>query len=391
MDALDVALVGLVAVAAVGGYRAGFTARMSSWLGMALGIFLASRLLPTVVEHQSDASAEGLLLLVVVILLIGAITGQVAGFVVGVRMRLAIPRGSFERADRAGGALAGVVGVLLAFWLLLPTMADTPGWPAQQARGSALAELVHDRLPVPPDTVRALRQLVGDDVFPRVLDGLGGAPDLGTPPPGTGIDEALADRVAASTVQVESEECSRVREGSGVVLGDELVVTNAHVVAGSSQARVFRHPDGDSLDATIVAFDPARDLAVLRVPGIDRPALPLDDGSFGSGGVGAVFGHPLGGALALQPFSVGEVVDAAGRDIYDSARTNRQVLFLAAHLQPGDSGGALVDGRGEVVGIAFAIAPDDPNVAYALSVGEVQPVLASAGQGAVDPGPCLGA
>jgi S1-C subfamily serine protease len=390
LDALDATLVVFAAGAAMGGWRAGFTTRVASWLGMALGNFAASRVLPTVVEHQNSASPQGLLLLIVIILLIGAVIGQVAGYVIGLRLRLAIPHGSADRVDRIGGAASGVVGVMLAFWLLLPTMADTPGWPSQQARGSYLAGLVHDHLPTPPDTVRALRQLVGEDVFPRVVEGLGAAPDLGAPPPASGIDSALAQQVAASTVQVESEECSRVREGSGAVVGDGLVVTNAHVVAGSTHTRVFRHPDGRALDATIVAFDPGRDLAVLRVPGIDRPALPLDDGSFGEGGVGAVFGHPRGGPLLLQPFSVGRVVQAVGRDIYDDARTERKVFFLASHLEPGDSGGPLVDGRGVVVGVAFAIAPDDPNVAYALTIDEVTPVLASVSSGAVDPGPCLG-
>src|SRR5437870_4812652 len=117
---------------------------------MTIGIFAASRVLPTVVEHQDNASPQGLLLLIIVILLIGAVIGQVAGYVIGLRLRLAIPRGGAERLDRVGGAASGVIGVLLAFWLLLPTMADTPGWPSQQARGSYVAGLVHDHLPEPP-------------------------------------------------------------------------------------------------------------------------------------------------------------------------------------------------------------------------------------------------
>ncbi len=269
-------------------------------------------------------------------------------------------------------------------------MADTPGWPAQQARGSALAGLIADHLPRSPDTMRALRNLVGEDVFPRVLDGLGQAPALGSPPPESGLDAATSQRIAASTVLVETEACSRVRDGSGVVVGDGLVATNAHVVAGSSGTRIFRYPDGAALDAKIVAFDPDRDLAVLSVPHLDRPALPIDDGSFGVGGTGAVFGHPGGGSLKVQPFKVGREVQATGRDIYDEHRTKRDVFFLSSELAPGDSGGPLVDPRGDVVGIAFAIAPDQRDVAYALTVKELKPVLAAAGAAAVDPGPCLG-
>jgi S1-C subfamily serine protease len=138
--------------------------------------------------------------------------------------------------------------------------------------------------------------------------------------------------------------------------------------------------------ATIVAFDPNRDLAVLAVPDIDREPLALGDAVAGESG--AVFGHPGGGPLELSPYSVGEEVTATGRDIYDANSTRRQVLFLAAQLRPGDSGGPLVNPAGAVVGVAFAIAPDDPNVAYALTIEEVQAVLAGPLQ-PVDAGPCL--
>jgi S1-C subfamily serine protease len=390
MDLLDGLLIALAAMAAIGGWRVGFVARAFSWVGMTLGIFLASRILPNIIESQKDASAEALLLMVLAVLLAGGFIGQICGYIVGDRVRVGIARGPARQIDRSLGAVAGVIGVAVAFWLLLPTMADTPGWASQQARGSLLAGLTHDHLPRPPDTVRALRSLVGDDIFPRVLDGLGEAPALGPPPPESGLDPATSARVASSTVLVESNACSKVREGSGAVIGEGLIVTNAHVVAGSSKTRVFRYPDGDALSATIVAFDANRDVAILRVPDIGRPALPLAQAAPKPGDIGAAFGHPGGGPLAVQPYQVGSVVNAIGRDIYDDARTKREVLFLAAKLAPGDSGGALVDPKGVVEGVAFAIAPDQSNVAYALTVGEVRPVLANAGAGAVDPGPCLG-
>jgi S1-C subfamily serine protease len=269
-------------------------------------------------------------------------------------------------------------------------MANTPDWPAQQARGSKIAELIDEHLPRPPDAIVALRQLIGDDVFPQVLEGLGAAPDLGPPPADSGLDAATANRVARSTVKVEASACSRLQEGSGAVVGPDEIVTNAHVVAGSRQTTVDRHPDGAVLDADVVAFDANRDVAILRVSGMDRPALPIDPSDPAPGAVGAVFGHPRGGPLAIQPYQVGDVVTARGRDIYDAATTQRRVLFLSASLAPGDSGGALVDPRGVVVGVAFAIAPDRADVAYALATSELTAVLGAVAPGRVDTGPCLG-
>jgi S1-C subfamily serine protease len=136
-----------------------------------------------------------------------------------------------------------------------------------------------------------------------------------------------------------------------------------------------------------VVFDPARDIAVLRTPGLNRPALEIGDTE--AGGTGGVFGHPGGGELRIAPFRVGEEVRAQGRDIYDRSRTERQVLVLASELRPGDSGAALIDGTGSVVGVAFAVAPDRTGVSYALTAEELRAALQGSLTDPVDTGPCL--
>jgi len=387
VNSLDVFILAFAAAAAVGGYRLGFVARATSWLGMSVGLFMAARFLPTLVELLAGGGQLQLLLTAAGVLIGGAFLGQALGILVGSRLHLALPTGTARSVDRAGGAAAGVIGVLAAVWLLVPAAADVSGWPAEQTRSSRIARAIDTSLPAPPDALQALRRLIGDDQFPRVFDALRPAPDLGSPPAASGLSEEAAATLAASTVKVEAMACGRVQDGSGAVVGPELVVTNAHVVAGGVGVEVERFPDGTRLEATVVAFDPNRDLALLRVPGIDRPALPVGDG--GEGTVGGVFGHPGGGPLEISPFEVGEEVNATGTDIYDAARTERQVFVLSAELRPGDSGAALLDPSGSVVGVAFAIAPDRANVAYALADEELAAVLAGALGGAVPTGPCL--
>jgi S1-C subfamily serine protease len=383
VDTLDLIVIVLAIAAGVGGYRLGFVARAASWIGMALGIYIGTRFLPVLGSSEEDP--QRLLILGMVILFSGAIIGQVLGLVVGARLRTVIRSKPIATADRVGGAAAGTFGVLIAFWFLLPTLSQTPSWPAEQARDSRIASFIHDHFPEAPDTTQALRRVLG----PRVFEGFGPAPELGPPPAASGLSEDQAKQIARSTVKVEAPACSRIQDGSGAVIGDGLIVTNAHVVAGSKHPTVFRHPDGVELDATVVAFDPDRDIAILSVPDIDRPALPLGDGSFTVGGVGAVFGHPFGGDLTLSPFKVGDDTSARGFDIYDQQRTTRHIFILSSDLAPGDSGGALVDPNGVVEGVAFAIAPDQPSVGYALTLDELRPVLASAGTEAVSTGPCI--
>ncbi|MEQ1786475.1 MAG: trypsin-like peptidase domain-containing protein, partial [Acidimicrobiales bacterium] len=189
-----------------------------------------------------------------------------------------------------------------------------------------------------------------------------------------------------ATVKVQGVACRRIQEGSGFVVAPGLVVTNAHVVAGERET-VVQRSDGSEVRAIVVAFDPNRDLAVLRADDLGRPAL--ERSTIEEGGVGAVFGHPGGGDLRAAPFQVGQQVTATGTDIYDQRATEREVLILASALRPGDSGAALVDPSGRVVGVAFAIAPDRPGVAYALAMEELDAVLAGNLSGPVDTGPCL--
>jgi S1-C subfamily serine protease len=381
----DLFVAALVIAGAAGGYRLGFLARALSWAGLAVGLLLTIRFLPDLVGlvplPAADPNAR--LLVAIGVLVIGAFLGQGLGLLIGTRAHLAIPAAG-RPLDRVGGALAGGLGVLVVVWLLLPTIAQVPGTVSLQARSSSVAQTLDAITPQPPDTLEALRRLVGDTQFPDVFAALRPAPDLGPPPADSGLGADLARSVAASTFRVEGEACGRLLEGSGFVAQPGVVVTNAHVVAGQDSTELIA-VDGSRAPAQVVMFDPETDLAVLTT-GASAPPLPIGDSEVGA--QGAVFGYPGGGSLELSPFQVSEDVEAVGRDLYGNGPTRRQVLILSSRLAPGDSGGALVDATGSVVGVAFAIAPDRPGTAYALNVDELRDALA-APRAPADTGPCL--
>src|SRR5262249_56101088 len=89
-----------------------------------------------------------------------------------------------------------------------------------------------------PDTMEALRRVVGDDPFPQVFEALRPAPDVGATPGTSGLSQSEADLVRRSTVKVEGRACDRIQEGSGFFVSENLVVTNAHVVAGEQRSKV---------------------------------------------------------------------------------------------------------------------------------------------------------
>lgn len=174
--------------------------------------------------------------------------------------------------------------------------------------------------------------------------------------------------------------------GSGWVEASGVVVTNAHVVAGSSSVEVVSQDDR-SYQASVVAFDPDRDVAVLRVPGLGAPALRMG-GTMAAGDPAVVAGFPGGGPYTVGGARIRGELTAAGTDIYQHDAVIRDVYSLRAIVRPGNSGGPLFDDRGDVVGMVFARSTTDADTGYALTLGEVRPVLSTAGPTPVATGVC---
>ena len=389
MNLVDFVILAAAAAAALGGWRLGFVTRVLSWIGLAVGLVVAARFLPTAIRTFDGPDPTSKILIAGGLLLGGAFLGQALGMVAGSSLRRFVPIGPVRFLDSAVGSLVGTLGVVASVWLLLPSLAEVPGSVSRQTRNSSVARFLDRRLPDPPDTLQALRRAVGETNFPKVFESLRPAIVTGPPPATTGLPADVLERVKGSTVRVSGIACSRSQEGSGFSAAPDTVVTNAHVVAGHAPGRTqVERPDGRSFSATVVVFDPGRDLAVLRVPGLGQAPLPVQTAKVGDHG--AVFGHPGGQQqLRIAPAAIRQQVDAVGRDLYDSRSTRRNVFILAAALQPGDSGAALVNHAGAVTGVAFAIAPDQPGTAYALATGELRAALAAPRGQTVSTGPCL--
>ena len=389
MNVLDLVIVAAMIAAGYFGYRLGFVARVVSWAGLALGIVLAVAFVDDVMGLLSSQASQTKLFVALLFFLVLATAGQALGYAAGLALRSRLPSTQgVHRSDRAGGAVVGVVGVLVAVWLLTPALASAQGWPARAARDSQIVRAIDSYGPDPPPQAQRLGRAVAEGPFPEVFARLNGPGGVGAPPT-RALAPDVAARVASSVLKIEGEACDQIQAGSGFVAGADLVVTNAHVVAGEPRTEVETN-DGRQLSATVVAFDPERDVAVLRVRNLRLFALPFVDGAEGT--TGAVFGHPGGGPLRIAPARIAETVNAAGTDIYRTGRTNRRVHVLAADLAPGDSGGPLVDQQGRLMGVAFAVDPGQESTAYALTRGEVDGVLGPVLNGRQTPantGPCL--
>ena len=423
MNWLDLLVLLAVVATFVAGYRLGLLARVCSWLGLFAGLLLTTRHMETVLRTVGDPRRGDQALAMAVALFIGSWAGKAVGMAVGRGLHHRLPGWTLPRLDRAAGGAVGVLAIATILWLAVPILAVVPDWPAREVRASAVARLIHDRAPGPPAALTRLRKYVEAGSFPAVVSGLrtaipGGpfpvssdpAPERAdkTPPTDlsaetrngeskplggsrTSTDRARLGDVARSVVKVEAYACNRILDGTGFVAAADRILTNAHVVAGASRLWVV-DADGNRLRATIEAFDPEADAALLAIDhAVGRP-LPFAPSAPIRAAVGAdTFGHPGGGPLRVEHGIVNREVTADGRDIFDRDAARRSVLVMSARLAPGDSGAPVMGSDGSVLGMAFAVAPDRPGTAYALTTRELRRFVRERPVGAVDRHRCIAA
>lgn len=367
---LDVVVVAILLAQAVRGFRAGFAAFALSLLGLGLGAFAALRFGPAAIAGvpglaaSPAVTAAALALLVLLAALAGdAVLGGLG------RLLRGKAGGGVRAVDGALGAVAGVA--VAAVVLVLVAAAVTPVLPRPAARAVAGSTILPTLDRALPPAVRqwssGLSALLDASGLPQVFTGAEPAV------PATKADPAVArgaavQAAADSVVKVRADAagCGTAAEGSGWVAAPGRVVTNAHVVAGASEVTVREPATGRDLAATVVAFDPKIDLAILAVDGL--AAKPLRRAPALAAGTSAVVaGYPLDGPYRLDAARVSAQVTAAGTDIYGRSGAARDVYVVRGTVQPGNSGGPLLTADGRVAGTVFARSTVAPGVGFVLT------------------------
>jgi S1-C subfamily serine protease len=311
-----------------------------------------------------------------------AALGQSLAVGVGFRARSGLRKQPERFADSVLGAVATVLAVSVLVWFMAGAVRGGGQTPLARAIGSSQILSTIDRV-VPPQTAQlfaGFQSVLDREGFPRVFEGIRAEPitPIAAPDNQLAFGPGVA-RAGESIVKITgvATGCNREQEGSGWVVSPERVVTNAHVVAGTTRGLVRIQGTGRTYDARVVVFDPKRDLAVLAVPGLPAPASRMGPDLRKSGGA-VVAGFPLNGPYRLDAARVRDVIKATGADIYGGPGVVREVYSLYATVQPGNSGGPLLSPSGDVVGVVFARSLDDNKTGYALTLDEARPVLDAA-------------
>ncbi len=393
MNPIDVIAILLVILAVLLGYRSGALPQLSGLLGAVAGGALAILALPVLAEPIGDIPPEFRPFVVLAGLLVAVILGEWIGSAIGRRFARALGTGALSSADRAAGAFVGAAQALLIVWLAggLLAIGSVPRL-TDSARTSEVVRGLDAVLPPPTEVAAGLGELLDTTYLPEVFVGFEPLPRPAVDRPTSAAVQPFAATAAASTMRVTAAACGLVSSGSGILVADRYVVTNAHVIAGARGDGIrVSTAEGTLADATVVLFDPDFDVALLHTDRIAATPLRFASTDPERGDVGAALGYPGGGGLKVIPAAVTGVYEATGRDIYGRDPIRREVLELRAEINRGDSGGPFILPDGTVGGLVFAEARTSDDVGYALAPTAVATRIA-AGLGrtsAVATGDCV--
>ncbi len=380
MTVLDWAIIAFTIALGLWGYRQGLIVGFLTLLGFVAGAVIGSRVGPLLLNQGSDSPYAPLCAALGALLLGAIIAVTVESFALGLRARVLRRRRILHFADGAGGAaLIAAVALGLA-WVFGAVALHAPGTARLRAdvQESVILRSLNQVLPPSGPVLNALDRV---DPAPSVT---GPATPSDGPDARIGADPDVL-RAGGAVVRVLSTACGLGVEGSGWAVEPDLIVTNAHVIAGADDTTVTTQ-GGVELEATPVYYSPADDLALLRVEGVRLPTLPVS-AERSEGEDAAVLGYPENGPYTIEPARIGETRATISEDSYGNGPINRTITALRGAVRSGNSGGPLVDAGGRVVGIVFAATTGGPRGGFAIPAEEVSDALPEV-RTEVETGPC---
>jgi S1-C subfamily serine protease len=386
---LDLALALMLLTYLIYGFRNGFLVTLGGIAGFVAGAVAAFLSVPLVSDLVDDSGWRLTAIVATAVLLI--VLGHGLGTMIGRKIRSVVRIKPLRAADRVvGGGVNVVVSALVMSMLAFSVGALGVPFVSQQLAESKVIRAIDVATPTPLKASMAqLRSAVIGEGIPTLLNDFAQGQPVAIPDAST--DTPALNQAADSVLKIAGTafQCGQNQTGTGFVVSPGRVVTNAHVVAGVTEP-VVQIPGGGALPARVVYFDTRRDLAVLAVDNLRPAPIPLGS-ELPNGSPAAFAGYPHGGPFQSKPATVQDIATLLVPDIYGNNASPEEVYRLAGDVQPGNSGGPLLTTDGQVVGVIFAKATNDPSLGFAITMADLGPVAAQApGLGnAVSPGECI--
>jgi len=375
---VDWVAAGVIAIAALTGLRRGLIGGVLGLAGIAVGAYFGAKLAPEFLSGSESpytplVALGGAVVLVILLQMVAGMAGS------AIRTSLfAVP--PLRLLDSLGGLVLGAAAGAAIVWVAGAVALHLPGQRQlrEEVQQSRILGEINER--VPP--ARLLDAIARVDPFLAIQ-----GPEARVAPPNPALLASPGVRAARESVfRVTGSACGLGVGGSGWAAAPNLVVTNAHVVAGMKDPRIDRR-DGEFRDAVVVGFDARDDIAVLRVPGLG--ATPLEFVEPVAGQAVAILGYPESGPFSAAPGRIGQTSVVLTEDAYGRGPVRREITTLRGEIRHGNSGGPAVDIRGRVQTTIFASRVGVEGQGYGVPTGLVRAKLAGAGEREVSTGPCV--
>ena len=390
---LDLILIGFAVFILISGWRRGLFVSVFSLIGLVFGAWLGRSVID-IVSGASTTSSLTRTALSAATLFIGIGIGSAIGGYVGRRLRNIFSWSPLRFADNLTGAVSSLTAWSVVAWLIATTLLAAPvssvtNVVSQSRVMNALEQYMPTQI---REGVELVRVYVSNSDLPDGFANALLAPSV-EPPDLTSVDAPAVIAALDSVVKVEgtAPECNSRLTGSGFVIGQDLIITNAHVVAGVTNPTVRVKGKGKAFEGVVVYFDPARDVAIIRTKDFPSVALRISE-PLSRGNSAVVAGFPGGGPLTLIPARIRSVTESSGTDIYGIEPVTREIYAISADIKQGDSGAPMFALDGSVAGLVFASSATDAKTGYALTAKEfmVGVETASTATQAVATGECSG-
>ena len=370
-------ILGLVILGyAISGFRQGFAVGVLSLGGFVTGAVIAMMVVPPLADGLAAGLQRSFVILAAVLLF--AWLGQLGGALIGARLRDRLTIRTVRFADQLLGALSGIVAVALVLWFVGGALRVSPS-PAL-ARAIANSQVLGAIDAVVPEPVvvfaEGFRRAVAASEFPRVFAGV--APEEIVPaskPQPDVMPAAVLARAQRSIVKItgDAPACARSIEGSGAVIAGQRVDHQCPRCRRDADAvRAGRWPGCAATGRRWCCS--TRSVTSPSWPCRSSPPRHWRPGT--TSGAGRTPWWPASRERVLHnPGPAQGAVGAAGqrqRHLRATPGANRQVYQLYAKVEPGNSGGPLLDASGALAGVVFAKSLDDAKTGYALTFDEIK-------------------
>jgi S1-C subfamily serine protease len=390
---LDIILLALGIFIVSSGWRRGLIVSALSLLGLFAGAWLGRSLIE-IVTGASTTSSFSRTALSAAALFLGMGFGSALGGFIGNRIRNIFSWSPMRLLDNATGAAVSICAWSIVAWFMATTLLAAPMSSLTNMLNESKVIVALDRyMPVQVrDGVESVRIYVSNSDLPSSISEVLLAPPVEPPDVTTTAEPAIAAALD-SVVKVEgtSSECNTRLSGSGFVVGQDLIITNAHVIAGITNPTVRVKGKGKAFEGSVIYFDPANDVALISVSDFPAVALRISEPLI-RGDAAVVAAFPGGGPLALIPARVRSVSETSGTDIYGKNPVTREIYALSADIKQGDSGAPMLALDGSVAGLIFASSAIDDQTGYALTAKQFMVAVGGSNSQmpAVSTGECSG-